>query len=280
MMTTNPSYIDAEAVAKSLFGLDPSATYGHSGDSDVSLDLPDGRRVALRLVRDDSPGIGRWLGEEHGHDDVFGIFSWRKVDRDTGGPESRPSEFDGSARAFDPRGYQCPNLGDRVWWQPPAEVVAMGPEAVESLARTVDSWIRGDWGQVGFLVTITEDGEEVGSDSIWGVEWDYPESPNGNAGHVSILADCLSEAGIGKSSSIGVARWARDSIEAIARRLSDEDPDDAGPNDAYHATMRELLAWWKEEVEAVGDWDTYADPMTARMESDFEAFRLKTNGSN
>lgn len=271
---SDSSYIDAAAVARELLdGAEVSyRTYGNESRETRRVTLPDGRVATLAVVYDEDSGIGEWIGrdgrrEEHS-DDCFGTFQHRGADRDTGRPSARPDGFTGAARVFTRYGQGCDRLDGSVWWQPPADVLEQSDpgEAVESLVKTIDGWLSGDWYHVGLVVTITEDGEEVGSESIWGIEWGLDDADGLHAGYLAeTAAELLEEAGIGKASSASVARWARDPLEAVARRVSGEDPGDAD-SATYHATLRSVVEWWNELVE---DWDTYGDPLTTRIESDY-----------
>lgn len=266
-MTTR-SYIDARAVAREL--LDGcEVAHGYPGDRDRltrRVDLPDGRVATLRLIADDCM-IGEWRdasGKAESHaDDVFGVFQWRGKDSTYGHPSERPSDFDGRARVLTGYGQGCERLDGSVWWQPPADVAA---DDLPKLEKTVRQWIAGDWGHVGVVVSILDGHEEIGTDSLWGVDYDHPESDGSYL--LEVTAECLVEAGIEKTSTAGVARWARDLLEALARRVSGEDPED-GDSDGYHDTMRNVLAWWADHVDPAGDWDTYADDVVTRMEHDF-----------
>jgi hypothetical protein len=267
-MTATKSYIDARAVAREL--LDGcEVAYGYPGDRDRltrRLDLPDGRVATLALVSDDCM-IGQWRdtsGKVESHsDDVFGVFQWRGKDSTYGYPSERPRDFDGRARVFTCYGQGCERIDGSVWWQPPADVAEAD---LPKLEKTVRQWLAGDWGHVGVVVSILDGNEEIGTDSLWGVDYGYPES---NGSHLlEVTAECLVEAGIEDTSTAGVARWARDLLEALARRVSGEDPDDEDAS-GYHDAMRNVLAWWHEHVETNGDWDTYADGVVTRMEHDF-----------
>ena len=271
------SYIDAAAVARELLdGADVSyPTYGNRESETRRLELPDGRVAALSVVYDEDSGIGEWIGRdgrrESHHDDIFGTFTHRAPCRDTGRPSPRPDGFTGAARVFVRYGQGCDRLDGAVWWQPPADVLEQSNarEAVESLVRTIDSYLSGDWYHVGFIVTITEDGEEVGSASLFGIEWGLDDADGTHADYLrETVAELLEESGIGRASTAAVARWARDPLEAVARRLSGEDPEDEEAP-AYHATLRDLLAWWRATVEPAGDWDTYGESLANRIESDY-----------
>lgn len=276
-MTTTPSFIDAKAVARELLdGADVSyPTYGNRESETRRVTLPDGRVASLAVVFDEGSGIGEWIGRdgktESHHDDIFGTFVWRGTDRDTGRPSARPSDFTGAARVFTRYGQGADRLDGSVWWQPPADVLEQknAAESVESIAKMIESYLSGDWYHVGLVVTIADHGEEVGSVSLWGVEWGLDDPDKSHADYLAdTVAENLEEAGIGKASSAAVARWARDPLEAVARRISGEDPED-GEAPAYHATLRGLLEWWRERVEPAGDWDTYGEQTANRIESDY-----------
>lgn len=258
---TDASMIDPEAVAAALLKLDPEVADGHGGEHDVTVKLPDGRTASLRVVFDSDSGIGK--GDVFGghHDDVFGEFAWRgRIGTDHRDP--RPSHFDGRARVLRPRDNGA-RIGQDVWWQPPADV---SDDHLPDLERAVRAYAEtGDWFHVGLVVTVTDpDGDAGGEASLWGVEWGDLDDPTGShADHLrSTVADLLAEANIGKASTAVVPRWARDSVEAVAHRLDGDD-----------STVRALVAWWESSVEARGDWDTFAGPMTDAMESDFVAWR-------
>lgn len=275
------SHINAASVARELLaGAEVIyGAYGSQPESTQYVELPDGRVATLRVVFDEDSGIGRWMdsggkNESH-HDDVFGTFVWRGKDSLYGYPAQRPTHlgFDGWARVFTRYGQGGDRLDDSVWWQPPAEVLELpdAREQVEKMAKAIDGYLSGDWEHVGLVVTIEEDGSEVGSASLWGVDHGYPGDDGSHA--AEMVAENLIEAGIEKSSTAGVARWARDLLEAVARRISDEDPEDAGnPSDGYHETMRELVEWWTDRVEDAGDWDTYADRIVNAIESDYASY--------
>lgn len=279
MMTS--SYIDAQAVARELLdGADVSyPVYGNREAETRRLELPDGRVASLAVLYDEDSGIGEWCDQygkrESHHDDVFGTFAHRGKDRLYGYPSERPAGFTGAARIFTRYGQGCDRLDGSVWWQPPADVLELpdAREQVDAMAKMIDSWLSGYWYHVGFVVTITEDGEETGSASLWGIEWGLEDPTGSHADYLrETVAELLEEAGIGKASTVGVARWARDSLEAIARRMSGEDPEDGVPVPNYDSTLRALVTWWKEDVEAIGDWDLFGAPLTEAIES---AYRRK-----
>lgn len=274
----NASYIDAEAVARELLD-GAEVCYGYHGERDRQtrrLALPDGRVATLRVVYDEDSGIGEWFGTNgermaH-HDDVFGTFAWRGTDRLYGYPSSRPTHlgFDGRSEVFRRYGQGADRIDGAVWWQPPADLLEQAnvDSVLPDLRRHVESWLSGDWFHVGFVVSIVENGDETGESAIWGVEWDFP---GGDEEHlVAVVTDCLEDAGIGKASSAAAAPWARDLLEALARRVSGADPDDSGADaERYFDTLRNVMAWWHDHIEPRGDWDTYADGLVTRMESDF-----------
>lgn len=67
----------------------------------------------------------------------------------------RPAGFDGAARKIrDGRGY------DGYWWQPPAEVLAQGREAVDQLQSTLVELLENGYSQVGVSL-VHEDGTET-----------------------------------------------------------------------------------------------------------------------
>lgn len=277
---TTPGYIDAQAVARELLdGADVSyPVYGNRESATRRVDLPDGRVAALSVVFDEDSGIGEWIGhngktEQH-HDDIFGTFVWRGKDSLYGYPAERPREFTGAARVFTRYGQGSDRLDGSVWWQPPADVLedASAAESVESLAKMIDGWLSGDWVHVGFIVTIEEDGHEMGTASLWGIEWGLPDAEGTHADYLrETCADLLAEAGIEHASTVGVARWARDPLGAVARRISGEDPDD-GEAPGYHAALRSLLEWWHGVVEPAGDWDAYGERLANSIESDYAAY--------
>jgi hypothetical protein len=259
------SMIDAGAVARQLLD-DVEVSYGYHSDAPTRVTLPDGRVAALMVRYDEDSGIGEWIGRdgkrESHDDDVFGTFAWRGKDSCYGYPAERPAGFDGRARVFTGYGRGCERLDGSVWWQPPADVSA---EHLPALDETIRRYFAGDWFHVGLVVIIFENGEEVGSGALWGVEWGV-DDPLHDSYLLETLTDLLEEAGIGKASSAAVAPWARPMLEAIARRLSGEDPDD-GPADAYHDELRTIVAWWRGVVEAEGDWDTFGESFTDAIEN-------------
>lgn len=274
---TTPSYIDAQAVARELLdGADVAyPIYGRIDSERARVTLPDGRVATLSIVFDEDSGIGEWIGSngkrEAHHDDIFGTFVWRGKDSLYGYPAERPREFTGDARVFTRYGQGGDRIDGAVWWQPPADVLedAQGRESLPALVKMIDSWLSGDWFHVGLVVTITEDGEEVGTDSLWGMEWGLDDADGTHAKYLrDTVAELLQESGIDRASTAAVARWARDPLEAVARRISGEDPED-GEAPAYHATLRDVLAWWRATVEPAGDWDTYGEPVADRIESDY-----------
>lgn len=274
---TTPSYIDAQAVARELLdGADVAyPIYGRIDSERARVTLPDGRVATLSIVFDEDSGIGEWIGRdgkrESHHDDIFGTFAWRGKDSLYGYPAERPREFTGDARVFTRYGQGGDRIDGAVWWQPPADVLEdqQGRESLPALVKMIDSWLSGDWVHVGFYVTIEEDGHEVGSASLHGIEWGLEDPDGTHADYLrGTVGELLDEAGIGSASSVSVARWARDPLEAVARRISLEDPED-GPAERYHAILRELLAWWHERVEPAGDWDAYGENIANRIELDY-----------
>lgn len=254
--------------------------YGYPSDSERctrSIDLPDGRRATLLVRADPHTSVGRWYdtnGKTDSHDDdTWGAFAWRGKDSLYGYPSERPKRlgFDGRARVFTGYGQGCERLDGSVWWQPPADVTEEAAAKIESDLRR---YFAGDWEFVGLVVEIFANGESVGDDSVYGVEWGFPGDDGSNA--VDLVVDLLGEAGIELPSTAGVARWARDLLESVARRVSGEDEGE----DAYNRALTSVVGWWREEVEAEGDWDRYADPVVARIESDFAGARPDVVNTN
>lgn len=256
---TNPSMIDADAVALALVAdLDESGDL-YGGGWSSAVNLPDGRTARLRVRFDGDAGIGRWIDGED-HDDVFGVFAWRGTNPNTGHPAARPAGFDGRAEvlAGDARGDRW--AGD-VWWQPTGDDT--DPAATVAQVR---AWMRGDWFHVGLVVEVCDPGADPGEASLWAVEWDFPGQRD--ADKAEQVAELLREAGIEDASTAAVARWARDPLEAVARRMSEEDPEDQ-PAPKYHATLAALVAWWRDAVEGAGDWDVYGGPLADAIEFDY-----------
>lgn len=271
---TTASMIDARAVASALVAdLDDARGDLHGDGLRSRVDLPDGRTATLRVRFDPDAGIGE--GVFGGNDECFGRFEWRGRNRfGEDRRAERPDGFDGNARAFN--GWQAPDRIDgAVWWQPPADILAERDPAyrramVDKLAEQVRAWIDFRWFHVGLIVTVDDPGGDAGGEaSLWAVEYEFPDSDGSHI--VDYVAELLAEAGIEQASTASVARWARDPLEAVARRMTDADES----SDAYARTLRHALAWWRDVIEPMGDWDTYAGPMTDRIEEDFNVWAFE-----
>lgn len=66
-----------------------------------------------------------------------------------------------------------------------------------------------------------------------------------------------------------VARWARDPLEAVARIVSNSSREDPNP-EPYFKVLGELLEWWRDSIEASGDWDVFGAPLAAAIEDAFD----------
>jgi hypothetical protein len=149
-------------------------------DDGDKVELDDGAVVTLRVVPDECTTY------QDTDADGDGCVAMVKHDRWDNRAMPRPAGFNGAARKLSLR-------DGSVWWQPPVDVLAMGTDAVRTLAQYVRD--RLEYGYVGMIVEITGPNVDaygrpivMGAASIWGCDSVIPE-------YVSdLVADAIAQA--------------------------------------------------------------------------------------
>lgn len=145
-------------------------TTGHHVDED-------GVRYTL-AIEDDPDHNPPW--EEY---DSHGRAAWR------GARQGRPADMDGAACII----YR--DRGEVLWWQPPADAIH-DPTVRRAVQDHVTGYARGDWGYVGYTVTVFRPCTHCGggaeqSASLWGIE-----SNSGDDYAADVVTDLLIQCGV------------------------------------------------------------------------------------
>lgn len=127
-------------------------------DGDI-IDMPDGRKLRLRIVTDDCDVMDLWT------DDCYGRVEWEK----RGEYPQRPDGFDGNAEKL-----SIGRGNDRLWWQPPADVKRSDTSAFRKLRANVTDLFEYGWQIISLEVLDGTDyyGRPIvtWADSVGGIE--------------------------------------------------------------------------------------------------------------
>ncbi len=131
------------------------------------MDIDVGHGYTATIDTEQDSGLGMPWKEHDGHGPVS---EWTR--RDPAPGERVLCEDRGNRLLYDFAGAVALAKNDG-WDTPPYGTGTKDDRAVRAANADFEhlrKWCAGDWGWIGVIVTVSRDGAEVGSDSLWGIE--------------------------------------------------------------------------------------------------------------